>query len=511
MADYGANKQFRNENANRLAEAKTSPKIRPSEGSPGLEGSSFQRSRRGHKNSMISTNHKSALSQSRFSSNHSLSALGSLGGRNRSLHDIKTQSRLNFDLKHTCTMNEIEASVKKCEKLRQAAEDEYDGSQKLRLLNRENKILHNNVKKVNEYLSTFLVHVKEYKEKTHSSMSFKYGSQGKLKKTRDQKLKFQDQENHNYSKMLKNLSEEHQKTKNRVFQVQDPRYILNLKREVRETKEKIKEMTAQNLNLKTEEFGTNRKLHQVINQGKPDAMNKISQLLKDLITLEERKTNYDKQIDFQLRTEIDLDQEIENSKTRAKEMQEKAKQEGLFDHKDDINSLLYSPERVKTMKQKIEKHSLNAIHRKFYTKIFKQKEKLQRILDSYNDSVIAHNNVLSNDAHSSATLNTSKESSINKSQDLIQMGKHPLLQQINSSLTSLKKSLPRITNKLKWDKPIWFNKNKLNSLKNTGKNKRSLHSEDSRHQQNTRNSTINNEYDDASQLDRSIGNKVKVR
>ena len=76
-------------------------------------------------------------------------------------------------------------------------------------------------------------------------MSYKYGNHGKLKKSKDEKLRFQEQEGQNYTKMLKNLREEHQKIKNRVFQVQDHRYILNLKKEVKETKKKIKEMSTQ--------------------------------------------------------------------------------------------------------------------------------------------------------------------------------------------------------------------------------------------------------------------------
>lgn len=76
-------------------------------------------------------------------------------------------------------------------------------------------------------------------------MSYKYGQNGKMKKSRDEKLKNKRLEANNYSKMLKNLKEEHEKVKTRVFQVQDHKYLINLRKEVKETKEYIAEVSTQ--------------------------------------------------------------------------------------------------------------------------------------------------------------------------------------------------------------------------------------------------------------------------
>ncbi|CAI2360898.1 unnamed protein product [Moneuplotes crassus] len=510
MADFLDKNELRNDTSSRFLENDQNSSSYLDEGGTGMNRQHFIKGRRSSKISMMNAKHKTSLSLSRFTGNQSLSGLRGKFGRNKSLLNYK-DSKQDFDTKHKHTMAEIISSVTKCLKIREAVEDQYINEDKLKLLNKENKVLRTNVKKLNEYLSSFLTHVKEFKQKTHSSMSYKYGSHGKLKKNRDEKLKAQDQETQNYSKMLKNLREEHLKTKNRVFQVQDPRYILNLKKEVKKTKEKIREMTSENTNLKAQEFSTNKKLDQVLHQGKNDAMNKISQLLKDLMALEERKSKYDKKIEFQIKTEIDIDEEIQNSKARANEIEQKARQEGLLDQKDDQYSPLYSPERVKAMKQKIEKHSLSAIHRKFFTKIIKQKKKLQGILSNYNDNVIMHRTMLSKDTTLSIDINTSEEYLTNKSQEVLQVDKHPLIEKINKSLSSLKKSLPQITNKLKWDKPIWHNKQKLRGFKRTNKSKRMFHSEDSRHHQNTRNGAVNNEYDDEPQSYKTIANKDRAR
>ena len=52
-------------------------------------------------------------------------------------------------------------------------------------------------------------------------------------------------------------------------------------------------------------------------------MTEINQLLKDLMTFDERRAKYDAKIEFQLKTEIDVDEEIEKGKIRVAEMEEK--------------------------------------------------------------------------------------------------------------------------------------------------------------------------------------------
>ena len=77
--------------------------------------------------------------------------------------------------------------------------------------------------------------------KNESSMSYKYGARGILRKGKGERNRCKDGEQGNYVKMLKNLREEHARLKQRVFKIQDPKYIIGLKKDIRETKKLIKE------------------------------------------------------------------------------------------------------------------------------------------------------------------------------------------------------------------------------------------------------------------------------
>ena len=224
--------------------------------------------------------------------------------------------------------------------------------------------------------------------------------------------------------------------------------------------------------MKKNQFGHEKKMEQVIKRGKTDAMNEITEITKDLIALEERKVRYDKQLQFQLKTEAEVDEETERALERLREIEEVAKAEGLLDKEpEDEYSMLYSPERVRDMKKKIEKHSINAIHRKFFTIITRQKEKLSTVLRNYNDSLSIHYEQINpHGSNLNNTLEFKKEeiknenSKNSQSPNKIKIKQHFLIQEINKSLAQLKKSLPAISSKLPWKRSSWNNKSQLGSF-----------------------------------------------
>lgn len=73
-------------------------------------------------------------------------------------------------------------------------------------------------------------------------MGYKYGNNGKLKKTREEKIQKLEAESHNYKNMIANLREEHAKHKFRVQEVTDPKFILNLRQEVTDSYEQIEKL-----------------------------------------------------------------------------------------------------------------------------------------------------------------------------------------------------------------------------------------------------------------------------
>ena len=76
---------------------------------------------------------------------------------------------------------------------------------KIKSLNQENKLLRSSLRIMNTYLSEFLEMLKDNRLKKVSSMGYKYGQNGRLKKTEDQQIKNLSFEETNYTKMLQKL------------------------------------------------------------------------------------------------------------------------------------------------------------------------------------------------------------------------------------------------------------------------------------------------------------------
>lgn len=79
------------------------------------------------------------------------------------------------------------------------------------VLNTENKLLRKSLRDLNAYLTKFLETLKENKLKKMHSLGYKYGSHGRLRKSRDEKIKFKMLEADNYERMIKNMSEEYER------------------------------------------------------------------------------------------------------------------------------------------------------------------------------------------------------------------------------------------------------------------------------------------------------------
>ena len=152
------------------------------------------------------------------------------------------------------------------------------------------------------------------------------------------------------------------------------------------------------------------------------------------------------------------------------------------------------------MKKKIEKHSINAIHRKFYTKILKQKDRLSQDLATYNDSVAIHTR---NNTIDLADRDPNKKDLDLSMETRLKIRNHPLMKEINSTLIELKKSLPTITSKLTWDKPLFYKKSKYDHLRKKMRNRsrtnnqceKKSQSEDVRKRKNSMHKQSNNEYE----------------
>lgn len=275
-------------------------------------------------------------------------------------------------------------------------------------------------------------------------MSYKYGNNGKLKQSRDEKIKCRNNEAVNYTKMIQNLTDEHNRIKQRLFKVQDHKYVLGLRDEIRETKEVIEELSKHNRRLKDDQYVNEKKMEQVMSKGMNDAMSDIQDKLKKLTVLHSIKYRKGKQLEFEEQNQARLEEGASMMSLRVKQLEDEVKSKGLslsYQVTEDENDQ-GSKEYVLVNKKSIEQHSLNAIHRKFYTKIYEQRERLAQLIRNYNNAV---------ETHQQQTFDDDKKVSFKEG--VINVNDHPLMQQIDQSLSDLQKSLPKISSKLPWDKP----------------------------------------------------------
>jgi hypothetical protein len=107
---------------------------------------------------------------------------------------------------------------------------------------KENAIFRKGLRELNDFLSQFIDFIKESKLKRMYGMSYKYGKNGKYKQNEEEKAHIRQAEIKNYEHMLSNLNEEFVKYSNRLAQVTDPKYVLEIRQEVATSKDQIAQL-----------------------------------------------------------------------------------------------------------------------------------------------------------------------------------------------------------------------------------------------------------------------------
>ncbi|CAI2363159.1 unnamed protein product [Moneuplotes crassus] len=330
--------------------------------------------------------------------------------------------------------------LKKCEILRHKMKKSSDDNQKSKLLVQENKIMRRGLKEMNGFLSDLIDHLKEKKLASLNSLDYKYGNNGKLKKTREEKIRKLTAESQNYQNMIANLSEEHRKYKERIFQISDPSFILTLQKEVAESSEQIDKLNKHLRFLKDDQFKREKKMGEVISHGVTDAMGTIQDNVKQMTVLSVKKKKYDAQIQFQAENESQIDQHTEDMKKKVSDLEAKVRSLGLdpdAEETDTFSEHLKDPLFIKIKKQKLARYSRKVMSKKFFSKFHAQKEKLEDILSQYDDSF-------------------EKDSKFTISGTDFGDEKYLLLSKLSKVCGELKHSLPTITSKLPWTTSISF-------------------------------------------------------
>ena len=136
----------------------------------------------------------------------------------------------------------MQVYFKQWEKLRTKANNTHNEETRYKHLLKENAIFRKGLRELNDFLSQFIDFIKESKLKRMYGMSYKYGKNGKYKQNEEEKAHIRQAEIKNYEHMLSNLNEEFVKYSNRLAQVTDPKYVLEIRQEVATSKDQIAQL-----------------------------------------------------------------------------------------------------------------------------------------------------------------------------------------------------------------------------------------------------------------------------
>lgn len=103
----------------------------------------------------------------------------------------------------------------------------------------------------------------------------------------------------------------------------------------------------------------------------------------EIICTNKKNKDYDEKLSFQNINEQGIEENIVSLENQVKMLEQKCKMKGLSldqANTDEFEAKLADPNFIEMRKRDTEKHSIAAIHKKFYGKIVKQKEQLERTL-----------------------------------------------------------------------------------------------------------------------------------
>lgn len=175
------------------------------------------------KGSNFTTRQNPAFNQSKggrnMSSYESRKLNKSMVSENEGLHDVNTISMRQY-LKRKIKLNplaEVEADISKAKTVLQKVQNTRSKSeqasgeqQKLVLLNKENILLRNELKEMNNNLNKFIDIIKEIKTR-RTEKTKRYNRSVCMSK--EDKLKFKGAEKQNYSHMTENMKKEHSRVR----------------------------------------------------------------------------------------------------------------------------------------------------------------------------------------------------------------------------------------------------------------------------------------------------------
>lgn len=162
---------------------------------------------------------------------------------NKQNPNINAMTTMQYDI------DNAKENIKLIESLREKADKETDETKQLVLLNKENIVLRDELRTLNNGLTKFIELIKQYKIKKLGKPRYNNENYSV-----EYKLQSRDQEEKNYNTMIQNMNQEYVKLKKRFDMVGDPTYSFEIKRQIAAKKMEIKEVEEAKRQMMSEKF-----------------------------------------------------------------------------------------------------------------------------------------------------------------------------------------------------------------------------------------------------------------
>ena len=219
---------------------------------------------------------------------------------------------------------EARNTLDKMKSIEQTVETIDDEEQKMNYVDRQNKKLRSELKKMNNNLNKLIDYIKDLHLKSKP-------------KAEDQKpveliLRARNEEVKNSDKQLMNLMNEHQRLQKRLDQVSDPTYMINLRKEIQDAEHKINvTLKKEKKQLEVEQFRREKKMDKIITYGEPENMKSINNAQKELEVVSERLSKLRAKKAKLAEFKQTQDQQMEVLKQRLEKVMKRAQDYGIDD------------------------------------------------------------------------------------------------------------------------------------------------------------------------------------
>jgi len=268
--------------------------------------------------------------------------------------------------------------------LREKASAESSEEKKLILLNKENIILRDELKTINNGLNKFIEVLKDFKIKKIGKP--KYGNENY---STEYKLKSREEEEKICQQLIQNMSIEYNKLKKRLEKVGDPSYGYELRRQIAAKKKEIKELDDTNRQLRNEKFQREKRIDKVFKAGQPDAMNEIDRKIQEMNILFDRDEKLRKQLEFQEKTKDEANKQFDELKQKLSELETKANEKGVdYNNPNDDHEIVFEVSKdpaTYERKKNIIQQSIETDKAAYIKKLNDLKHKLVKALEEQNE------------------------------------------------------------------------------------------------------------------------------